>query len=748
MQNWNKVNRLTEILKKGHKIHIKSSHKGLFTKYCNGKVTSECIARGKSSPNPAIRKRATFAANARKWKHADGGVIDGTENKKYEPTLEDIIKFASSFETYSSTPYQLKDYRGKLQTLAGFGSTNPKIISLASQGRLTRSIALEEVRKTFTNIYNQLSSNVQGFNNLPMGAKLGIADIVYNGSNVEGFKKKNPNLVKAIAAYNPNDPNTLQAVVNGMDNSKNSGGWLGVRSSARRAMALGAYDWEWPELDKYGRQVDYTQYKGTQDWKSSPYYNKFAKGGKIRTYASGQSLVYNPLGAIQDQSEGYSYSGLTYKPFVGIQPTGDSMLDFIYDGFQPSFTIEAVNVPTASDKKDDKQSESSVVVEYTPPTSTTQETTSTGTTTTAETPTTPVVTVSKETSTTTVKEAIDDIAKAIAEDTDDEDIETVVEDVINDVANSVIQEKVKANQQSSTGVVTKPSTQEPKTKETSKRRSWQDISIKNIHWPEISLPDIDWPDIDWPDIDLPDVSRIKDIDWPDIKIPRIKLPKIKLPKIKKPIRKRVPSPEQTTVTENEQITAPADAVRVEIPEPDLIGPPKPVDLVQQPPIEEQPVQKQPQKPTTPTKPNVPSKTAPADATKVVVPKVPKGQVIYKTQNMDVGNMAELINLMVEEGISFRVTSGKRPGAKAKNGKPSHHGTGNAIDITPIPGQTWDDLIYQMRRSKRFLDYMRSHKLGILDERSKEMLAQTGGTGAHFHIGPDGAAVANFEKLFA
>lgn len=64
-----RIENLTEIIssyKKGNKIHIKSSHKGLFTKYCNGKVTSECIARGKSSPNPAIRKRATFAANARK----------------------------------------------------------------------------------------------------------------------------------------------------------------------------------------------------------------------------------------------------------------------------------------------------------------------------------------------------------------------------------------------------------------------------------------------------------------------------------------------------------------------------------------------------------------------------------------------------------------------------------------------------------------------------------------------------------
>ena len=61
--------------KKGSGIHIKKSHRGLFTKYCNGKVTSECIARGKRSPDPKIRKRATFAANSRKWKHQNGGKI-------------------------------------------------------------------------------------------------------------------------------------------------------------------------------------------------------------------------------------------------------------------------------------------------------------------------------------------------------------------------------------------------------------------------------------------------------------------------------------------------------------------------------------------------------------------------------------------------------------------------------------------------------------------------------------------------
>lgn len=61
--------------KKGNKIHIKESQKGSFTRYCNGKVTSECIRRGKNSPDPKIRKKATFAANARKWKHKDGGII-------------------------------------------------------------------------------------------------------------------------------------------------------------------------------------------------------------------------------------------------------------------------------------------------------------------------------------------------------------------------------------------------------------------------------------------------------------------------------------------------------------------------------------------------------------------------------------------------------------------------------------------------------------------------------------------------
>lgn len=69
----NDLRAMSNYMAKGGKIHIKPENRGKFTKYCGGKVTSECIARGKRSSDPAVRKRATFAANARKWHHAFGG---------------------------------------------------------------------------------------------------------------------------------------------------------------------------------------------------------------------------------------------------------------------------------------------------------------------------------------------------------------------------------------------------------------------------------------------------------------------------------------------------------------------------------------------------------------------------------------------------------------------------------------------------------------------------------------------------
>ena len=61
--------------KKGSGIHIKKKNRGKFTQYCGGEVTQECIDKAKKSKNPTPRKRATFAENARAWKHSQGGFI-------------------------------------------------------------------------------------------------------------------------------------------------------------------------------------------------------------------------------------------------------------------------------------------------------------------------------------------------------------------------------------------------------------------------------------------------------------------------------------------------------------------------------------------------------------------------------------------------------------------------------------------------------------------------------------------------
>lgn len=79
------------VFAKGGKIHIKKANRGKFTDYCGGKVTSECIARGKRSKSAAVRKRAVFAQNVRKFKHAYGGFIEGMEYDLDESTVKDLI---------------------------------------------------------------------------------------------------------------------------------------------------------------------------------------------------------------------------------------------------------------------------------------------------------------------------------------------------------------------------------------------------------------------------------------------------------------------------------------------------------------------------------------------------------------------------------------------------------------------------------------------------------------------------------
>ena len=90
--------------KKGSKIKIKKQNKGKFTDYCGGKVTQECINRGKNSSSATIRKRATFADNARHFKHHDGGKMAPKKKKNFikywysnrKPQINKNIKEARS----------------------------------------------------------------------------------------------------------------------------------------------------------------------------------------------------------------------------------------------------------------------------------------------------------------------------------------------------------------------------------------------------------------------------------------------------------------------------------------------------------------------------------------------------------------------------------------------------------------------------------------------------------------------------
>jgi len=71
--------------KKKPKIFIKPSKRGSFTKIAkkkgqvskDGTITQEAITSGLKSTNPAIKKKAVFAMNARKWAKAKKGKKKG-----------------------------------------------------------------------------------------------------------------------------------------------------------------------------------------------------------------------------------------------------------------------------------------------------------------------------------------------------------------------------------------------------------------------------------------------------------------------------------------------------------------------------------------------------------------------------------------------------------------------------------------------------------------------------------------------
>ena len=131
------------------------------------------------------------------------------------------------------------------------------------------------------------------------------------------------------------------------------------------------------------------------------------------------------------------------------------------------------------------------------------------------------------------------------------------------------------------------------------------------------------------------------------------------------------------------------------------------------------------------------------------PKIVKG-ITDNSGKYNIGNMQHVINAFEDAGISVRITSGYRPGAKTKSGNNSHHAFGNAIDITPnfSNGETWDSLRRKLKESPILIQYLKDNKIGILDETTAEALRKTGGTGAHWHVGPDTNAIKGLDILLS
>ena len=120
-----------EAFKKGNKIHIKKENRGKFTDYCGGKVTSECIQRGKNSSDPKIRRRATFAANVRTWKHQSGGILEdrSAEKQKYDewnqlPAIDKLKRNFTIAKQFISESPKAENVYNAVQAL--FGNYNPQ----------------------------------------------------------------------------------------------------------------------------------------------------------------------------------------------------------------------------------------------------------------------------------------------------------------------------------------------------------------------------------------------------------------------------------------------------------------------------------------------------------------------------------------------------------------------------------------------------------------------------------------------
>lgn len=119
-----------------------------------------------------------------------------------------------------------------------------------------------------------------------------------------------------------------------------------------------------------------------------------------------------------------------------------------------------------------------------------------------------------------------------------------------------------------------------------------------------------------------------------------------------------------------------------------------------------------------------------------------------TEEYDISKSIE--DLFKDAGIDIEITSSYRPGATTKSGRTSWHsvkdkyGNSRAYDIKPINGN-FQALKNAMINNPLIRYYFSKRGLGVLDETTPDMMARTGATGKHFHIGPDKLAIQTWNE---
>lgn len=183
---------------RGGKIHIKPSHRGKFTRL--KERTGHSASWFKENGTPAQKKMATFALNARKWKHGDGGPLIDLVNHHAEggSTNEsnNIVDWIIGEEGFNSRPENIGD--GKI-TL-GSGLTNSKWHKIYNKkGTWTAEDNRAAVAEEVENRRRWAEQNVPNWTELPADSQNALLSYKYNYN----FTPKNsPKLFKALEDKN------------------------------------------------------------------------------------------------------------------------------------------------------------------------------------------------------------------------------------------------------------------------------------------------------------------------------------------------------------------------------------------------------------------------------------------------------------------------------------------------------------------------------------------------------------------